>query len=140
MYTIFVGIQGLMSGSYNNSAIVVQPKPGSITMSRLSVPNLESATGDTAKVYDQIKKAVGNVPNTFAAIGAHGPAALRAVLAADGVLAAGTLPKRDQETIKLLVSSVPGCDYWVAPHTLLRKVPRLKPEVRRHNSEAQATH
>jgi hypothetical protein len=37
------------------------------------------------------------VPNAFAAIGAHGPAALKAVLSADAVLAAGTLSKRDQE-------------------------------------------
>jgi uncharacterized peroxidase-related enzyme len=98
-------------------------------MSRLSVPNLESATGATAEIYGQIKKAVGNVPNTFAAIGAHGPAALKAVLAADGVLAAGTLTKRDQETIKLVVSGVAGCDYCVAAHSLLGNLAGLKPEV-----------
>ena len=39
-------------------------------MSRLPVPNLESATGATAEIYAQIKKSIGNVPNTFAAIGA----------------------------------------------------------------------
>ncbi len=98
-------------------------------MSRLSVPNLESATGATAEIYGQIKKAVGNVPNTFAAIGAHGPAALKAVLAADAVLAAGTLTKRDQETIKLVVSGVAGCDYCVAAHSLLGNLAGLKPEV-----------
>jgi hypothetical protein len=48
-------------------------------MSRLSVSSLESATGQTAEVYSQIKKAICNVPNTFAVIGAHGPAALKAV-------------------------------------------------------------
>ena len=48
-------------------------------MSRLSVPDLESDTGPTAEVYAQIKKAIGNVPNTFAAIGAHGPAALKSI-------------------------------------------------------------
>ena len=58
-------------------------------MSRLPVPNLESATGPTAEIYGQVKKAIGSVPNTFAAIGAHGPAALKAVLAADAVLAGG---------------------------------------------------
>jgi hypothetical protein len=42
-------------------------------------------------VVAQIKKAIGNVPNTFAAIGAHVPAALKAVLAADAVLASGPL-------------------------------------------------
>jgi hypothetical protein len=60
-------------------------------MSRLSVPSLESATGATAEIYGQIKKAFGNVPNTFAAIGAHGPTALKAILAVDAVLASGSL-------------------------------------------------
>jgi uncharacterized peroxidase-related enzyme len=97
-------------------------------MSRLSVPSLESATGATAEIYGQIKKAIGNVPNTFAAIGAHGPAALKAVLAADAVLASGSLSKRDQETIKLVVSGAAGCDYCVAAHSLLGKLAGLNPE------------
>ena len=108
-------------------------------MSRLSVPNLESATGATAEIYGQIKKAVGNVPNTFAAIGAHGPAALKAVLAADGVLAAGTLTKRDQETIKLVVSGVAGCDYCVAAHSLLGNLAGLKPEVLQQIRDGEPT-
>ena len=97
-------------------------------MSRHSVPSFESAAGATAEIYSQIKKAVGNVPNTFAAIGAHGPAALKAVLAADAVLASSTLTKRDQETIKLVISGVAGCDYCVAAHSLLGKLAGLKPE------------
>jgi len=101
-------------------------------MSRLSVPSFESATGATAEVYAQIKKAVGKVPNTYAAIGAHGPAALKAVLAADAVLASGTLPKRDQETIKLIISGVAGCDYCVAAHSLLGKMSGLKPDELQH--------
>jgi uncharacterized peroxidase-related enzyme len=96
-------------------------------MSRLSVPSLESATGPTAEIYSQIKKAIGNVPNTFAAIGAHGPAALKAMLSADAVLAAGALSKRDQETIKLVISAVVGCDYCEAAHSLLGKLAGLKP-------------
>src|SRR6185437_12614058 len=94
----------------------------SVTMSRLRVPALESATGATAEIYGQIKNVVGNVPNTFAAIGAHGPAALKAILAADAVLASGSLSKRDQETIKLIVSGVAGCDYCVAAQGLLDKL------------------
>src|ERR1700747_1121160 len=97
-------------------------------MSRLSVPNLESDAGPSGQVYAQIKKAIGNVPETFAAIGAHGPAALKAVLAADAVLAAGNLTKRDQETIKLVVSGVAGWDYCVAAHSLLGKLAGLKPD------------
>ena len=44
-------------------------------MPRISTPAVEPATGATAEVYAQIKKAAGKVPNTYAAIGAHGPAA-----------------------------------------------------------------
>jgi uncharacterized peroxidase-related enzyme len=81
----------------------------------------------------------GSVPNTFAVIGAHGPAALKAVLAADGVLAAGTLSKQDQQTIKLLVSSVAGCDYCVAAHSLLGKMTGLPQDVLRHIRAGEPT-
>jgi uncharacterized peroxidase-related enzyme len=97
-------------------------------MSRLSAPNLESDAGPSGQVYAQIKKAIGSVPNTFAAIAAHGPAALKSVLAADAVLASGSLSKRDQETIKLIISGVAGCDYCVAAHSLLGKLAGLKPD------------
>ena len=97
-------------------------------MSRLSVPSFESTTGATAEIYSQIKKAIGSVPNTYAAIGAHGPAALKAMLAADAVLTSGTLTKRDQETIKVVISGVTGCDYCLAAHSLLGKLAGLKPE------------
>ena len=97
-------------------------------MSRLSVPNLETTTGPSGQIYAQIKKAIGSVPNTFAAIAAHGPAALKSVLAADAVLAAGTLTKRDQEVIKLVISAAGGCDYCVAAHNHLAKLAGVKPE------------
>ena len=108
-------------------------------MSRIVTPALETATGATAEVYAQIKKAAGSVPNTFAAIGAHGPAALKAVLQADGVLAVGSLSKQDQETIKLVVSVVAGCDYCVAAHSLLGKLTGLKPDVLRQIRAGEPT-
>ena len=108
-------------------------------MSRIVTPALETATGATAEIYAQIKKAVGSVPNTFAAIGAHGPAALKVVLQADGVLAAGSLSKQDQETIKLVVSEVAGCDYCVAAHSLLGKLAGLKPDALRQIRTGQPT-
>ncbi len=64
-------------------------------MSRIRPPARGSTTGATAEVYARIKKALGRVPNTFAGIGAHGPAAPNAQ--ADGVLAAGTPSRPDQE-------------------------------------------
>lgn len=88
-------------------------------MSRIPTPDLKSATGATAEIYAQIKKAAGKVPNTYAVIGAHGSAALKAILEADRVLADGTLNKQDQEVIKLLVSEIVGCEYCLAAHSLL---------------------
>jgi uncharacterized peroxidase-related enzyme len=91
-------------------------------VSRITTPALDSATGQTAEVYARIKKAAGGVPNTYAAIGALGPAALQAVLNADGVLAAGALSRQEQEIIKLVASVGAGCDYCVAAHSLLGKM------------------
>jgi uncharacterized peroxidase-related enzyme len=108
-------------------------------MTRIATPSVESATGATAEVYAQIKKAVGKVPNTFAAIGAHGPAALKAILQADAVLATSTLSKQDQETIKLLVSEVAGCDYCVAAHSLLGKLTGLAPAALKQIRAGQPT-
>src|SRR5215510_14006823 len=108
-------------------------------MSRLSIPNLESDAGPSGQVYNQIKKAIGSVPNTFAAIAAHGPAALKSVLAADAVLAAGSLTKRDQEIIKLVISTAGGCDYCVAAHNHLAKLAGVKPEILKQIREGRLT-
>lgn len=95
-------------------------------MSRLSVPNLETDTGPSGQIYAQIKKAAGSVPNAYAAIAAHGPAALKSILAADAVLAGGSLSKRDREIIKVVVSAAGGCDYCVAAHSHLAKLAGVK--------------
>ena len=108
-------------------------------MSRIRTPAVEAATGATAELFAQIKKTAGKVPNTFAAIGAHGTAALRAILQADAVLAAGSLSKQDQETIKLAVSAAVGCDYCEAAHSLLAKLAGLKPDVLKQIRAGQPT-
>ena len=108
-------------------------------MSRLSVPDLTTDTGASGQVYAQIKKAIGAVPNTFAAIAAHGPAALKSVLAADAVLATGSLSKRDQQIIKLVVSIAAGCDYCVAAHNHLAGLTGVKPEVLEQIRKGQPT-
>lgn len=94
---------------------------------RIIVPSVESAAA-TAELFAQIKRAAGSVPNTYAAIGALGPAALKVILQADGVLAASTLSKQDWETVKLIVSEAAGCDYCVAAHSTLGKLAGLAPE------------
>src|SRR5260370_14666077 len=97
-------------------------------MTAMATPPIEPAPGATAEVYAQVKKATGGgIPNLFAAVGALAPEALKAVLNAEGALAAGTLSKQDGETIKLLVSEHTGCDYCVAAHAMLGKVNGLSP-------------
>ncbi|HMA48655.1 MAG TPA: carboxymuconolactone decarboxylase family protein, partial [Magnetospirillaceae bacterium] len=108
-------------------------------MSRINTPSIDTATGASAEVFAQIKKAAGGVPNTFAAIGALTPEALKSVLAADGVLASGTLGKKDIETIKLIVSVAAGCDYCVAAHSLLGKLAGLSPDTLRQIRAGQPT-
>ena len=97
-------------------------------MSRIAIPAVESATGATAEVYAQIKKAAGKVANSYAAVGALEPSALKAILQADAALAASSLSRQDQETVKLVVSTVAGCDYCVAAHSLIGKMAGLQPE------------
>jgi uncharacterized peroxidase-related enzyme len=108
-------------------------------MSRIHTPALDTATGATAEVYAQIRKAVGSVPNTYAAIGALNPAALKAMLQVDAVLSAGTLSRQDLETIKLGVSAASGCDYCEAAHSLLGKMAGLKPDVLKQIRKGEAT-
>lgn len=108
-------------------------------MDRIHTPAIDTATGATAEIYGQLKKAIGSVPNTYAAIGAHGPAALKAVLAGEGVLAGGTLGKKDLETIKLIVSVATGCDYCVAAHSLLGKLAGLDQETLRRIRAGEPT-
>ena len=108
-------------------------------MSRIVLPALDTATGATAEIYAQIKKVVGRVPNAYATIGAHAPALLKAVLVTDDVLAAGSLSKQDQETIRLAVSTVAECDYCVAAHSLIGKMTGLSPDTLRQIRAGQPT-
>lgn len=108
-------------------------------MSRLSVPNLETDTGPSGQIYAQIKKAAGRVPNAYAAIAAHGPAALKSILAADAVLAGGSLSKRDREIIKVVVSAAGGCDYCVAAHSHLAKLAGVKVDALKQIRDGEST-
>ena len=90
-------------------------------MSRLSVIHPEEATGQAKELFAGIKKAVGKVPNAYATMGTHIPAALGVILQADGVLSQGSLTGVDIEAIKLVISEISGCDYCLAAHTMIGK-------------------
>src|ERR1700761_823951 len=112
------------------------PSPTAITQQGITMPRLSSiqpdaATGETAEVFAAIKKSVGRVPNSFVMIGTHAPGALAAILSADKILSKGSLPRADQETVKLIVSELGGCDYCVAGHSVVGKMAGLSPETMR---------
>jgi uncharacterized peroxidase-related enzyme len=108
-------------------------------MSRLATPSANSAIGAGAELFARIAKTAGRVTNSFAAIGALQPQALSAVLDAETALSAGTLSRKDIETIKLAVSAATGCDYCVAAHSLLAKLAGLPPDVIRDIREGRPT-
>ncbi|CAB3798530.1 hypothetical protein LMG28614_04781 [Paraburkholderia ultramafica] len=108
-------------------------------MSRLTTISPEAATGVTAEIFSQIKKAAGKVPNAYATIGTHSPAALGVMLSLDGVIGSGSLPKADIEVIKLAVSEASGCDYCVAAHTLMGKFAGLSQEAMKQVRAGAAT-
>lgn len=108
-------------------------------MSRFTTINPEAATGTAADLFAKIKKAAGKVPNAYATVGTHSPAALGAALSLDAVLAASSLARPDIEAIKLAVSEVAGCDYCIAAHTLMGKFAGLSPEGMKQIRAGEAT-
>ncbi|SEQ00856.1 uncharacterized peroxidase-related enzyme [Pseudomonas sp. NFACC02] len=104
----------------------------------ISVP-AGQATGATADIYAGIQKSLGKVPNAYATLATLAPAALQAMLAADKVLSGGPLSKPDQETIKLVISELAGCDYCVAAHSMVGKMVGLNVETMHHIREGHAT-
>jgi len=56
------------------------------------------------------------------------PAALKPFCKPTACWRPAHLSRQDQETIKLVVSEIAGCDYCVAAHSLLGKMAGLKPE------------
>lgn len=90
-------------------------------MTRLHTVPLEQATGHAAELFAGIKRAVGMLPNAYAAVGSNSPAALQAALDLDGTLRKSSLSAKQIEAVKLAVSAVAECDYCLAAHTLMGK-------------------
>jgi uncharacterized peroxidase-related enzyme len=97
-------------------------------MSRLFNQPVDQATGEAAQLFAGIKKAVGMVPNAYAAVGNNSPLALQAVLTLEGSLGKSSLSAKDREIIKLAVSEDASCDYCLAAHTLFGKKTGLSTE------------
>lgn len=85
-------------------------------MPRLSLVTVATARPDQRALLDETKRALGRVPNLYAAMAAS-PAALRGYLALRDALGEGGLSPLDRELLALLVADRNGCDYCVAAHS-----------------------
>ncbi|MFW6749630.1 carboxymuconolactone decarboxylase family protein [Pseudomonas glycinae] len=108
-------------------------------MTHFTATPADQASGSTAEVYANIKLALGRVPNAYATLATLAPEALKAMLAADRVLAGGPLSKSDQETVKLVISELSGCDYCVAAHSMVGKMVGLTGNAMRQIRAGQST-
>lgn len=86
-------------------------------MSRIALPQPETATGELKASFDAIRTKYGVVPNGMRAIGAS-PEALRGYLEFAGSLAAGSISTSERMRIALLTSQRNGCEYCLSAHVL----------------------
>lgn len=108
-------------------------------MSRLPAIPAEATSDASRAVFDQVRKAAGKVPNAYAIIGGYSPASLKLMLDGDAALAKGQLSKAEIESIRIAVSSLNGCDYCVAAHSLVGKFAGLPPETLRQLRAGEST-
>jgi len=88
-------------------------------MTTFSVPTRDDVTPDNQAIFDNLKKALGFVPNLYATF-AHSPTALGTYLALQN--AKSSLKPKEREVINLVVSQVNDCEYCLAAHTALGKM------------------
>jgi uncharacterized peroxidase-related enzyme len=87
-------------------------------MNTFSVPTHNDVTLENQAIFDNLKKALGFVPNLYATF-AYSPTALSTYLARQH--AKSSLKPKERELINLVVSQVNDCAYCLAAHTVLGK-------------------
>jgi len=88
-------------------------------MSNFNVPTREEVSANNQAIFDNLKKAVGFVPNIYAAMG-HSEHALGSYLQFSG--AASSFNKKQKEVIDLAVSQLNECRYCQSAHTITGKM------------------
>ncbi|WP_315823817.1 carboxymuconolactone decarboxylase family protein [Paraflavitalea speifideaquila] len=88
-------------------------------MKTFTVPTREDVSPANQVLFDNLKKAIGKVPNLYATI-AYSQNALGTYLALQG--AKSSLKAKEREVINLVVSQVNDCEYCLAAHTAIGKL------------------
>ena len=88
-------------------------------MSQFNVPTREEVSEKNQVIFDNLKKAVGFVPNIYATL-AHSETALTNYLPFEG--ARSSLTKKEGEIVNLVTSQINGCRYCLSAHTAIGKL------------------
>ncbi|TFF40214.1 carboxymuconolactone decarboxylase family protein [Mucilaginibacter psychrotolerans] len=83
------------------------------------IPTREEVSPANQAIFDNLKKALGFVPNLYATI-AYSDAGLGRYLAYQN--AKTTLSNKEKEAVNLIVSQVNGCAYCLSAHTVIGKM------------------
>ncbi len=87
-------------------------------MSRLNHVDPATAQGEAKKLFDQVQRQLGGVPNFMQILG-NSPPALAAFLGLNGNLSRGSLDPKTRERIALSTAEANGCEYCVSAHAAL---------------------
>lgn len=88
-------------------------------MKNFTVPAREEVSANNQAIFDNLKSAVGFVPNLYAFY-AHSETALADYLALQN--RKSSLRAKEREIINLVVSQVNACEYCLAAHTAIGKM------------------
>jgi uncharacterized peroxidase-related enzyme len=88
-------------------------------MANFNVPTREEVSTNNQEIFDNLKSAIGFVPNLYATI-AHSDTALGNYLQFQN--AKTSLSNKEKEVVNLIVSQVNGCSYCLSAHTVISKM------------------
>ncbi len=97
-------------------------------MTRLTIHTPDSAPEPARPLLEQVRKAVGFVPNLYASF-AESPTVLQGYLTLSATLDKGTLTPAERELLHVAISVENTCDYCVAAHSTLAGLKRIRPEL-----------
>lgn len=87
-------------------------------MTAIDVPTRNEVSPANQAIFDQLKSALGIVPNLYATM-AHSESALGSYLALQN--AKSSITGKAREVVNLVVSQVNACEYCLAAHTMIGK-------------------
>lgn len=90
-------------------------------MKEIKVPTRDQVDATSQGVFDDLKGALGMVPNLYAAIG-YSSNALTSFLAYSDAAGKGVFNNKEVEAIKLAVSEANNCNYCKSAHTAIAKM------------------